>query len=170
VIEYVKGDATAPQGAGPKIIAHIVNNAGQWGAGFVLAISKRWTQPEKAYRAWSDRTIGDVQMVHAAPDIFVANLCAQDNVSGARPPVRYNALKICLADLREAAKALGASIHMPRIGCGIGGGRWEEIEPIITDELRGLRVVVYDQREGTTPAPDGQVYVCGACGKTCVTR
>lgn len=25
-------------------------------------------------------------------------------------------------------------------------------------------------REGTTPAPDGQVYVCGACGKTSTTR
>ena len=23
---------------------------------------------------------------------------------------------------------------------------------------------------GTTPAPDGQVYVCGACGKTSPTR
>ncbi len=24
--------------------------------------------------------------------------------------------------------------------------------------------------EGTTPAPEGQVYVCGACGKTSTTR
>lgn len=26
------------------------------------------------------------------------------------------------------------------------------------------------EREGTTPAPAGQVYVCGACGKTSTTR
>ncbi len=26
------------------------------------------------------------------------------------------------------------------------------------------------EREGTAPAPEGQVYVCGACGKTSPTR
>lgn len=26
------------------------------------------------------------------------------------------------------------------------------------------------EHEGTTPAPEGQVYVCGACGKTSSTR
>ena len=41
---------------------------------------------------------------------------------------------------------LEASVHMPRIGCGLAGGKWEEIEPIITDELtsQGIEVSVYD--------------------------
>lgn len=141
---YTKGDATKPIGPGPKIIAHIVNNAGQWGAGFVVAVSRRWPQPEEEYRAWRSRALGEVQVVEVAPDLFVANLCAQDNVSGIRPPVRYDALAQCLRALREDAKALGASIHMPRIGCGIGGGCWHEVGPIVEEELRGLRVVVYD--------------------------
>jgi hypothetical protein len=35
---------------------------------------------------------------------------------------------------------------MPRIGCGLAGGRWELIDPIIDDELvtRGVDVTVYD--------------------------
>ena len=28
---------------------------------------------------------------------------------------------------------LSASVHMPRIGCGLAGGKWEEIEPIAAD-------------------------------------
>jgi len=49
-IEYVKGDATAPTGDGQKIIVHVCNDLGKWGKGFVLAISRRWKTPEKAYR------------------------------------------------------------------------------------------------------------------------
>ena len=35
---------------------------------------------------------------------------------------------------------------MPRIGCGLAGGKWERIEPIITQNLsrKGLEVYVYD--------------------------
>ena len=50
-INYVSGDATDPQGDGPKVIAHVCNNIGAWGAGFVLAVSARWPQPEQEYLA-----------------------------------------------------------------------------------------------------------------------
>jgi hypothetical protein len=35
---------------------------------------------------------------------------------------------------------------MPRIGCGLAGGRWERIEPLIQHNLaeRGIPVTVYD--------------------------
>mgnify|MGYP002351074259 FL=1 len=44
-IIYLKGDATKPEGLGPRIIAHICNDVGLWGKGVVLAISKRWKLP-----------------------------------------------------------------------------------------------------------------------------
>lgn len=39
-----------------------------------------------------------------------------------------------------------ASIHMPRIGCGLAGGKWELIEQIIKEELidKEIAVTVYD--------------------------
>lgn len=49
-IQYITGDATDPTGGGNKIIAHVCNDIGAWGAGFVLAISRRWPQPEAEYR------------------------------------------------------------------------------------------------------------------------
>lgn len=35
---------------------------------------------------------------------------------------------------------------MPRIGCGLAGGQWEEIEPLIVSQLieKGVAVTVYD--------------------------
>jgi O-acetyl-ADP-ribose deacetylase (regulator of RNase III) len=41
-IFYMTGDATAPVGEGQKLIVHVCNDIGAWGAGFVLALSKRW--------------------------------------------------------------------------------------------------------------------------------
>ncbi|MFD7653779.1 hypothetical protein ACFV4N_07340 [Actinosynnema sp. NPDC059797] len=35
---------------------------------------------------------------------------------------------------------------MPRIGCGLAGGRWDLVEPLVTGELtdHGIPVTVYD--------------------------
>ncbi|MFJ6385555.1 hypothetical protein ACIQI7_36810, partial [Kitasatospora sp. NPDC092039] len=52
-ITYVRGDATTPQGKGVKVIAHVCNDLGGWGKGFVLALSRRWPEPEAAYRPGS---------------------------------------------------------------------------------------------------------------------
>jgi O-acetyl-ADP-ribose deacetylase (regulator of RNase III) len=46
----------------------------------------------------------------------------------------------------ENALELGASVHMPRIGCGLAGGQWAKIEPLITENLllSNIAVTVYD--------------------------
>ena len=38
---------------------------------------------------------------------------------------------------------------MPRIGCGLAGGKWEIVENIIKDEFtkKGVEVYVYDYNE-----------------------
>jgi O-acetyl-ADP-ribose deacetylase (regulator of RNase III) len=33
---------------------------------------------------------------------------------------------------------------MPRIGCGLAGGKWGEVEPIIVRALREVETYVYD--------------------------
>jgi hypothetical protein len=42
VIRYLVGDATAPFIKGPKIIAHVCNDVGKWGLGFVMSVSAKW--------------------------------------------------------------------------------------------------------------------------------
>ena len=61
-LRIIRGDATSPQAKGPKIIAHICNDLGGWGKGFVLAISRRWPEPERAYRQWHrERSSNDIE-------------------------------------------------------------------------------------------------------------
>ena len=61
-------------------------------------------------------------------------------------PVRYEAIEQCLTQLAIEAKSLNASVHMPRIGCGLAGGKWELIEPVIERTLSAndIDVYVYD--------------------------
>ncbi len=153
-IRYLKGDATSPQAAGNKIIVHICNDIGAWGAGFVLAVSARWPQPEAEYRKWhadraeTDFALGAVQLVQVEKYVWVANLIGQRGIgTGSNgPPIRYLSVDVGLAKIGDTALTLAASVHMPRIGCGLAGGKWDEIEPLIEKNLssRDIAVTVYD--------------------------
>lgn len=126
-IRYLKGDATCPQASGNTIIAHICNDIGGWGAGFVLAVSTRWPEPEAAYRAWyanrseSDFTLGAVQVVQVERYVWVANMVAQRGVkTGSHgSPIRYPAVDACLA---RWEKPLSRSLH--RSTCRGSGADW----------------------------------------------
>lgn len=129
------------------------NDIGAWGSGFVVALSQRWAAPERSYRGWHDAGdgfhLGAVQFVPVKEDLAVANMVAQHGIrtSGqAQPPIRYQALEQCLWLVVRRAAETGASVHMPRIGCGLAGGSWAEVEPIIRRCLTdsGVPVYVYD--------------------------
>ncbi|ECB9811242.1 macro domain-containing protein [Listeria monocytogenes] len=151
-ITYLKGDATNPMAKGNTIIAHICNDVGGWGKGFVLAISRKWKEPEKAYRKWykdkNDFKLGEVQLIPVTDYISICNMIGQKGIKTASkgPPIRYEAVESCLEKLSEIAKEQQASIHMPRIGCGLAGGKWEIIEPIIRKTLiaNDIKVYIYD--------------------------
>ena len=153
-IIYAIGDATLPIAHGPGVIAHICNDLGQWGKGFVLPLGKRYPEAENAYREWARRktdppfALGQVQFVEVGPQLWVANMIGQHGIArrGGEPPIRYGALRECLHLVRVFAKEHGASVQMPRIGCGLAGGTWAEIRPLIEAELtaNGVQVTVCD--------------------------
>jgi len=166
-ITYIQGDATDPQAAGQKIIAHCCNDAGQWGAGFSGALSRRCPEAELLYRQWSRRDLskpfrlGEVQFVKClrpgaaggggagvgGGDLWAANIIGQVGVrSSTNPrPVRYDALRRGLRDVFLEASVLNASVHMPRIGCGLAGGDWREVELIVNHELAANDIPVMDR-------------------------
>mgnify|MGYP001563936301 FL=1 len=159
-ITYVTGDATRPLGTGRRLIAHVCNDVGGWGAGFVVSLSSRSKLAEKAYRKWAYEgtdneghpfELGQVQFATYKPDIVVANMIAQQGIrtdSEGNPPLRYAALRICLDKVGARAVRQGASVHMPRIGCGLAGGDWEKVEECVLGALvdaYGVSVTVYDR-------------------------
>ena len=153
-ILYALGDATLPMNSGPAIIAHICNDLRQWGTGFVLPLGKCYPEAETAYREWANRkadppfALGQVQFVEVAPELWVANMIGQHGIArcGGLPPVRYDAIRGCLQQVRAFALEQQAYVQMPRIGCGLAGGIWDEVCPIIEAELtaNGILVSVYD--------------------------
>ncbi len=149
-IHYLKGDATQPVGDGIKFICHICNNVGAWGAGFVLALSNRWRAPEEQYRSLKieELQLGRTYLVPVGENTFVANMIAQHGVGhdeDGNPPIRYGAVRACLNRVNDTAYRMKGTLHMPRIGCGLAGGKWEEIEKIIK-EVASVDVYVYDPK------------------------
>lgn len=166
-LHYRIGDATDPQPlrGEPMVIVHCCNDQGAWGAGFSGALSRRYPGiVEEEYRAWGARDLGAIQVVKVSSGLWVCNLIGQNGYqeynwkAGAGPRwhhpfVRYWAIRKGLRRLRDWAMTwVPPSVHCPRLGCGLAGGRWEEIEPILQEELvdRGIDVVVYDLPVGVT--------------------
>jgi O-acetyl-ADP-ribose deacetylase (regulator of RNase III) len=152
-INYIKGDATQPIGEGYKIIVHVCNDIGGWGRGFVVALSQRWSKPESDFKKWykskENYSLGEVIFVQVEDDIWVANMIGQRDIKPDKegnPPVRYEAIAKALSKVAAFAREKNASAHMPRIGCGLAGGTWDKMEPIIIKELVGVNipVIVYD--------------------------
>ena len=118
-----------------------------------MAISNKWKEPEKEYRNWfqskNNFELGKVQLVEVEKDTWIANLIGQHKINKddlGNAPIRYDAIKKGLSDIILFAKEKDASIHMPRIGCGLAGGKWELVESIILETLseNNISVTVYD--------------------------
>lgn len=92
--------------------------------------------------------LGEVQFVKIESDLFIANMIGQHKIRKSKTgiPIRYKAVRNCLKKVADFAERNDFSVHMPRIGCGLAGGKWNEIEPIIKEELinRNIKVTVYD--------------------------
>ena len=155
-IVYVTGDATFPMGTGRKLVIHICNDVGGWGSGFVIAVSKRWAAPEIHYRALAEKArelgnfiqLGEVQFVEVGDNIIIGNMIAQHMTQwlDGVPPIRYEALSIALDMVAKYALKHGCTVHGPRFGSALAGGKWEIIEELIKKHIcsKDIPVTIYD--------------------------
>lgn len=152
-IQYLQGSAIEPRGMDHRIIAHLVNDATpNWGGnGLASALRRKWPVVQDEFRQWAQEagqfTLGGAHCTQAERGISVFTMIAQHGYGAStRPRVRYEALASCLMRLGEEAISLGASVHIPRVGCGQAGGDWEVVEELLKIALlsRGVRVTVYD--------------------------
>lgn len=148
MIKYINGDLFDNILDEPTIIAHVCNDKGGWGRGFVVPLAQRFPITREEYMRWSKTSTferGNVQFVPVPADhkLVVANMVAQ--TLGGERPVYYNALAKCMDKVREwAASANCTKIICPMFGAGLAGGDWNFIEKLIEDcWLRaGLEVTV----------------------------
>jgi hypothetical protein len=63
----------------------------------------------------------------------VVSMIAQDGVKNKNntQPINYKALELCLMQFTKHSSSNNCIVQMPRIGCGLAGGEWHKIEPLI---------------------------------------
>lgn len=155
-LEYVTGDLLDWNDGGSVILAHVVSDSVRgWSRfGVAGALGRRYPDFAAAYRAWtiaSPENLALGSMHHVArtidgKDVGVASLVVQEGFGrGAPVRLKYDALATALDKLRDAAISDGASVHVPRLGAGQAGGRWDRIEELLIAGLsaQGVRVVVH---------------------------
>jgi Zn-dependent peptidase ImmA (M78 family)/O-acetyl-ADP-ribose deacetylase (regulator of RNase III) len=152
-LTILKGDATEPRGGEKRIIAHVVNDkAALWGAGFGLAMRKKWPAVQDRFREWASNNpktfrVGNIfsSVIDTSTTAFQM-ICQHGYGPSQKPRIRYSALQVCLEKLAHEALRTNASVHMPRIGTGQGGGSWGLVQQLIDEMLcaNGLNVTVYD--------------------------
>lgn len=155
-IRFLRGDALAPRGTGPRIIAHVVNDkTPRWGAGFGLALQRKWPEVQRNFEAvfaqMAGSKLGRTATSRVSDDLYVFQMISQRGYGPSSGTLlRYEALRQCLMQLRDVAKQENATVHMPRIGSGEARGSWALVENLISEELcaRGVAVVVYDLPAG----------------------
>lgn len=149
-ITYRSGDACIVRAPieTPAIIAHIVNTRGVWAQGFVKSVSAHYPAAERRYRA--EHRLGRLQLgrtdfIDVGERLFVANMIAQEGteVVDGVPPIRYDALAICLIEVAETARRIGAVVQLPMIGTGLSRGDWRIIEPMILCAFRRVPAYVF---------------------------
>lgn len=164
-IEYRVGDVLDHVSAEsrPVVIAHVVNNKGVAGAGFALALKKRYPMAIQCYHNWHNYdnpaatirfTMGNIQVVSQCvnPPIWVCNMLCQDGYGreAGHCYLDYVALDECLRKLATWCIEHGAEIACPRIGCGLAGAKWENVAPLVWNALckAGVLVFVYTLEGG----------------------
>lgn len=154
-ITYIQGDATKPVTRGNIIIAHVVNNVGAYGAGFSGALERAYPGCRDFFK--STHPIPGVTVFqpvsgnyHDDNAVCIAHMFAQDGLIGPDNwrPIRYDWLETCLDRLGHETEYTDSYVHMPRIGCGLAGGKWNEVEDLINkSSLAKSYVYVYDLPE-----------------------
>lgn len=139
-IQYIKCDVLVIKDKSkPTYILHVVNNLGKWGAGFVLALSDKWSEPENIYRSRKNWPLGEIDICKINDKLYVVNMICQKGIRQKydkkdKQYICYDNLKICLEKVKHMLSDINeCNIRMPRIGCGLGGGKWQDIEPIIVN-------------------------------------
>ena len=120
----------------PFIIIHGVNQLMVMGSGITLAIKEKWPIVEHEYLSKGVRQLGDCQWVKVGDNQYVVNLFTQQYVKGYKqrhltnndPAADRNA--VCAGLMRLCAQSVmhKLPVYIPKIGCGLGGLEWSDVE------------------------------------------
>ena len=150
MIKIVKGNVLE---AKEGIIVHQVNTLGIMGAGLALSINKKYPHVFAKYReacksakSSGQELLGKIQILSCDENDkqktgqCVCNLFAQCDITRGNVNTDLDALRSGFKKLNR----YGRSVAIPyKIGCGLGGGAWNDVIKLIEEELTDIDVTIY---------------------------
>lgn len=94
---------------------------------------------------------GKIISTYAKP-LMVFNMYSQfhwlEAAVHGKTPLDYTALRMCLRKLNYRMK--GMEVGLPRIGCGLAGGKWEAVKEMMIIELKDCNLTVVSLEDTAT--------------------
>ncbi|WP_078598584.1 macro domain-containing protein [Evansella clarkii] len=151
--------------ADEHIIAHQVNGLGVMGGGVARQIKQAYPGVYRRYKTFVDNHTSPEELLgknlmivtdgrpvyqfdKAGKAKIISNLFGQARIGTSTKQTDEKALRKALEHLAEFAKMDGLSVAMPEgIGCGRGGGDWNEVRTIIEEVFKDYPVTLYRYTE-----------------------
>lgn len=133
------------------VIAHQVNCHFIMGGGVAYALRRAWPEIYRMYKKLGDSVeckpsdwLGECQIVEIDQDRYVANLFGQEDLGCDKQYTDYDALKESLNKLKFKVEYMGLkTIAFPwGIGCGLAGGDWDIVKPMIEEVFNDTDVEI----------------------------
>ncbi len=147
MLREVSGDILL---SGAEAIVHGVAANDPMDQGLAQALHKDYPAMHKDYHHWchtEQRKPGDAWIWASADGKRIINLITQEGGygQGARPGrATTKSVNTCLRALKKMVKKEKlASIALPKLATGVGGLTWEEVKPLIENQLGDLNIPVY---------------------------
>lgn len=140
MIEYIEGDIFESPA---QVIVNTVNTVGVMGKGIALSFKKRYPQMYERYKTACDRgllTIGKLMLFYAA-DYWILLFPTKENW---RYPSKMEYIEAGLKKFVQTYAERGiTSIAFPRLGCGNGELKWDDVRHLMERYLKDLPIKVY---------------------------
>lgn len=147
MIHSVSGDILLSKA---HAIAHGVAPNDHFDSGLALSLRERWPSMAKDFRHYSHNTHpkpGELWLWSGVGDTHIFNLLTQEGEHGhgARPGRASLAnVSHCLKRLAHAVEHEKIrSLAIPAIATGVGGLKWSDVEPLVTEKLGELKIPVF---------------------------
>ena len=140
MIEFIQKDLTTIERG---VVVHGVNCQGRMGSGVALAIRNKWPEVYERYRSVDvsvpatnkQKLLGSFHLIKVAEELYVGNLYTQVYYGNdGKQYANCGAIRQCLMGTAAHASVYQLPVYLPRIGCGLGGLKWDlDVGPILDD-------------------------------------
>lgn len=130
------------------VIIHGCNAQGVMGSGVALAIKLKFPKAYDAYKRFETANglrLASLSMCKVTNGLYIANLVTQESYGRAsnKRYVSYGAIHLGFEKIHESYPQ-GTAFHFPKIGAGLGNGKWSNISSLIEFACPGRDLICWE--------------------------